>query len=317
MLVSRRHVFALSALACFAFSDRAFAGNPVPNPMPMPQPVKPAPMPVFKLPNVSTPGPIIANPRVSIGGVSKSGGVDINITHNVKLPTVNVVGPNVQVVVPNIQVASGGSSFFVSSAGSGIAGSSVGGVVVTNQNADPVPASLIENLSVGGETITEQVAVKDFVTRDIITNDSFAIRAECLDAQGHLNPASQVFGGANVGKDYSGEVYRCLQGSSMRVTMARIVNGVPAWNEATSFDCVKGQALSYSGGEIQCKQQLAARECNERSLLRKYGPGDKIAYFRGTRQVRDMITRYETRQREVVKPVGNLALDGGVGQGVY
>jgi hypothetical protein len=102
------------------------------------------------------------------------------------------------------------------------------------------------------------------------------IEAFCLDDKGEPHPASQVFPEKDVENDYEGELYRCIAGTRMQYIMAD-------FNEKTSFDggktitCDKDQALYHTkDAKLECRRQAPARDCNERSLLRRFGAGIKI-----------------------------------------
>ena len=96
---------------------------------------------------------------------------------------------------------------------------------------------------------------------------------------------------------YSGEIYRCMSGTRMRYTVG-----------GQSYDCEAGQALWYEGGRVECRTQQVRRPCNERSLLRRHGPGDKMV------RIRDTETRHT--QTETTFNAA-MTMDGGVGQGVW
>jgi hypothetical protein len=123
------------------------------------------------------------------------------------------------------------------------------------------------------------------------------IQAICLDATNNPHPASQTFGESDVAIDYSGEIYRCMAGTRMRYTM-----------QGRSYDCAQGEALWYENGRVECRTQIVRRPCNERSLLRRFGPGDKFVAVRGAEQ---SAMRTETTFN------GAMTMDGGVGQGVW
>jgi hypothetical protein len=141
------------------------------------------------------------------------------------------------------------------------------------------------------------------VTDAAVTMESVArerellIQAICIDASNNPHPASQTFGGRDVGDDYRGEIYRCMSGTRMRYTA-----------DGQSYDCEQGQALWYENGRVECRTQQARRPCNERSLLRRHGPGDKVV------RIRDTETR--TTQSETTFNAA-MTMDGGVGQGVW
>lgn len=125
----------------------------------------------------------------------------------------------------------------------------------------------------------------------------FLIQAICIDASDNPHPASQTFGGRDVGDGYRGEIYRCMAGTRMRYTI-----------DGRSYDCAQGEALWYEDGRVECRPQIARRPCNERSLLRRYGAGDKLVRIResGMREARTETTFN-----------GAMTMDGGVGQGVW
>ena len=89
------------------------------------------------------------------------------------------------------------------------------------------------------------------------------------------------------------------------------------FDEAETISCRKGEALWHGrGGRVECRAQRAERDCNERSLLRRYGAGVKILTM-----VREEI--YTAYREEVVEEVGvavqggAITLDGGVGGRVF
>lgn len=70
----------------------------------------------------------------------------------------------------------------------------------------------------------------------------------------------------------------------------------------------QGEALWYEDGRVECRPQIARRSCNERSLLRRFGPGDKLVHIRDSEM---RASRTETTFS------GAMTMDGGVGQGVW
>jgi hypothetical protein len=131
----------------------------------------------------------------------------------------------------------------------------------------------------------------------VVRERDLLIQAICLDATGNPHPASQTFGGRDVAEDFRGEIYRCMAGTHMRYTV-----------DGRSYDCAPGEALWYEDGAVECRPQIARRPCNERSLLRRYGPGDKLV------RIRDSEMR-EARSETTFNAA--MTMDGGVGQGVW
>ncbi len=75
-----------------------------------------------------------------------------------------------------------------------------------------------------------------------------------------------------------------------------------------TMTCQKGDALWFDHGNMTCRAQIPARQCNERSLLRRFGVGMKML----------TVTRSESfsRKREVTASRSSssvMVFDGGVG----
>ena len=142
-------------------------------------------------------------------------------------------------------------------------------------------------------SVTEAAVTMESVARE----RELLIQAICVDASGNPHPASQTFGGRDVRDGYRGEIFRCMAGTRMRYTMS-----------GSSSECAPGEALWYENGRVECRPQIPRRPCNERSLLRRFGPGDKVVRIRDT-EMRE--ARTETTFN------GAMTMDGGVGQGVW
>ncbi len=144
------------------------------------------------------------------------------------------------------------------------------------------------------------------------------IQAVCIDDRFVAHAASQISPDRDVLESYTGELYRCVAGSRLQVTIADW-HGKVSFDGGTTMDCRKGEALWYSaGGKLECRPASKQRDCYERSLLRRFGAGIKIL-----RYVRE--ETYTEWREEVVQAAGacastcegSLALDGGVGGMVY
>ncbi len=144
----------------------------------------------------------------------------------------------------------------------------------------------IENFNIESEILAHQGLVP--------------LRAVCLDTSGNVHPASQVFADENVAESFSGEIYRCVIGTYMQYTMGEMVDGQRSFDHAWTETCAAGEALRYADGELTCAPQEERRPCNERSLLRRHGPGEKLVVLRG--MAMNGSASY-----------GTLGLDGGVG----
>ena len=152
---------------------------------------------------------------------------------------------------------------------------------------------------------------------------AIAIQAVCLDDKAVPHPASQTFPERETPQTYEGELYRCIAGSHMQYVMSE-------WAGAAHFDhgqtvvCEKNESLWRSlDGRLQCRPQKPARDCNERSLLRRFGAGIKVVKASAA----GVCTAWRTEVIAAAGPIpqagppqmtpalqgGQLSLDGGVG----
>lgn len=212
-------------------------------------------------------------------------------SHCCDRPVVVVPPPNVP--PPNIVIVNAGARAQAQASATAIAVANVRtGDTIIRQNV-VMQAGASAQVQSGAFAVLDATAQAQSVARD----RDLLIQAICYDAQGNPHPASQVFGGRDVANDYTGELYRCMSGTRMRYTF-----------DSRSYDCEPGQALWYEGARVECRTQIARRPCNERSLLRRFGPGDKVVRIRDTET---RTTRTETTFNAA------MTMDGGVGQGVW
>ena len=163
------------------------------------------------------------------------------------------------------------------------------------------------NLGVGSE---EKEAFESERTKI----EKVVIEAFCFDDREVPHPASQVFPTREVEERYAGEVYRCIAGTHMQVTIAQFREKI-SFEGGQTLACQKGEALYHipgkDAGRLECRPQKAARDCNERSLLRRFGAGIKIL----TMTLVETYTAY--REESESSTVSSMSLDGGVGGIVY
>jgi len=197
--------------------------------------------------------------------------------------------------------------------------------------AAPVAPSTINGLNVLGaeqtviETITEQVPVTEETCAPRIQTRTVArpVQAVCIDDRGTPHPASRLTADDAVDANYSGEVFRCLAGTHMQVTYGDVINGQSSFAQGETFSCRKGEALAQRNGELVCATAMPQRNCNERSLLRRHGPGIKLVRQTVQEETcvpqRTTVMKTVTRDVERAQPLvnGPIVLDGGVGQIVY
>ena len=139
-----------------------------------------------------------------------------------------------------------------------------------------------------------------------------AVQAVCLDDKAIPHPASQVVPDRDVLPVYEGEVFRCIAGTHMQYTLG-LFAGSADFSHGQTISCLKGEALYHSAtGGLACRLQKPARDCNERSLLRRYGAGIKVLKLAMARECVAYGT--ETAQGAAATSTGEaLQLDGGVG----
>jgi len=209
--------------------------------------------------------------------------------HACQPPTVVVPPPYVP--PPNIVVVNAGARAQASATAIAIANVQTGDTIIHQNTVMDAGASA------GAVANATTFAVSE-ASRETVTSERDALlQAICLDATNNPHPASQTFGDRAVARDYSGEVFRCIAGTRMRYTL-----------DGQQYDCAAGQALWYEGNAVQCRTQIERRNCNERSLLRRFGPGDKMVHIRSSEE---RVTQHETTFN------GAMTMDGGVGQSVW
>jgi len=222
--------------------------------------------------------------------------------HSVIIPGVNVyIGANIEVnanvsAQAGAQGSASGQSTIVVNGGGGGGG---GGFSVGNQG-------MIQNLAVigGGQMNRESYEASRSVTRKVV------IQAVCIDDKDVPHPASQVTPDREIDDAYDNELYRCIAGTHMQATIA-VYNGQIDFSHAQTLACAKNEALYHSpGAHVECRLQKPARDCNERSLLRRFGAGVKIL----TMTTVEKYSAFREQQSESSNVVtGSISLDGGVG----
>ncbi len=136
-----------------------------------------------------------------------------------------------------------------------------------------------------------------------------AIQAVCLDDKEVPHPASQVMPDRDVPETYEGEVYRCIAGARMQYTIGAFA-GQASFDHGQTITCDKFQALYHTAnGGLACRVQKKERDCNERSLLRRYGAGIKVVKIAAAQQC----VAYRTETVAAQSGPAGLVTDGGVG----
>jgi hypothetical protein len=224
--------------------------------------------------------------------------------NNINIPGVNVnVGANVVVNANAQSFAAAGAG---ASSGSSVYYGGGGGYWSMGEGS----YGLIQNLNVESTAAPRRVAYEATRTRIRVV----IIQAVCIDDKDVPHPASQVSPDREIDEHYDGELYRCIAGTHMQATLAEY-HGEVSFDHGQTITCTKGEALDRSAsGEIACRPQSPARDCNERSLLRRFGAGVKIVKI-------VTVERYTAYREETVSSAQvssfNMTIDGGVGGMVH
>lgn len=215
----------------------------------------------------------------------------------------------------NIIVNSNAVAVSVSGAGAGAGAIVYGGGGGGGYYSPPVATGVIQGLDVQGVRKTRRVAYEASRSR----TRRVVIQAFCLDDRDIPHPASQVSPERDVEDLYDGELYRCIAGTRMQVTIAEYVEQI-SFAGGQTLICAKGEALyrlrgnGADGGSVACRPQKPARDCNERSLLRRFGAGIKVLTI-------VTIEKYQAFREETYTEGSSasysMTLDGGVGGTVY
>lgn len=240
------------------------------------------------------------------GGSSGGGGGCgcVPTTHQVKVPGVSITPPSVSIGIPAVGVGYGSGGGSASGAGSASgSGSAEAGVSTSlsvnvsgsGSSSGLTNGALLNNFSGGGggggwapeggvvsdipelkvegpaPTLSQRIcAAYKAEIRQV------AIQAVCLDDRDVPHPASQLSPERAVAPGYDGEIFRCIAGARMQYTIADF-SGQADFNHGQTVVCRKGEALYHSAnGATQCRAQIPQRDCNERSLLRRFGAGIKV-----------------------------------------
>ena len=233
--------------------------------------------------------------------------VNVNVNANANANAAARAGLNARVGgYGNLRGGGGGSAYF---------------------SVDQPYPTVIQNLNVEAGAVSTVVRVPYEARRR--WEKRVVIQAFCIDDRNIPHPASQVIPDRDIADSYEGELYRCIAGTHLQVTWSEwsteagyssggYGHGGPGGpGNGETFACEKGNALWRSRtGEIICRVQRPERDCNERSLLRRYGAGVKVVTW-----VRE--ETYTEYREEVVQQAGasivgaTMMLDGGVGGRVF
>lgn len=295
----------LIGAAATAVGQPQSAGCCVPPPPPPPPPPPTACCNAPRNLVVGVPGVTVSTPSIHVGAASTT-----------------VAGAAVSTTLSSGIVVNGSASS--SAYGSGSASGSA--YVVSRSggyaygNAQGVVTSQINGLTVQTYTPAPRLseAAEVCVEEETAAVALLPVQAICIDDRNTPHPASRVDDGERVGAGFEGELYRCMAGTHMQVTTGRMVDGKAEFATGETISCAKGEALWHgAGGKLSCRPQKPERNCNERSLLRKFGPGLKLVEAKSVKKVCKPAPAPRAVAASAEIPPGDLMLDGGVGQSVW
>jgi hypothetical protein len=217
---------------------------------------------------------------------------------------------NVHVNVSTVNVAVAASRAGAGSSASSGAAVYYGGGGGGGGYAAPMASGMIQGLAVDSGRRMKRVAYEASRTK----MSRVVIQAVCIDDRTIPHPASQVSPDRNIDDAFDGEIYRCIAGTWLQATIADY-DGRVDFSGGRTLTCHKNDALWHGrGGKVECRPQTPARDCNERSLLRRFGAGIKIL----TMVVVEKYTAYrEEEEKSEAFVATSMSLDGGVGGIVY
>jgi len=288
MRVSKRYAVLAASVAAAFISASASAGDPAPTP-PSPPPPHSGCCTHPGGPSINVPGVHIGGPSVHVGGPRvKIGGVHVNSAVNVH-------------VNANANASASASAAAINNAQTTVF---AGGTWIP-----PVRGSSGGAAIAGLRLAAETERVEEERTRWV--EEWRVVRAVCVDDTGTPHPASRPDPDERVDPHFEGEIFRCMAGTAMQVTIGWQESGEHVYENGRTLVCEKGEALRHEpGGRLYCATEEPRRNCNERSLLRRYGPGVKLVHYRYEE------TYTETVERTVERSASSsmtLVLDGGVG----
>ena len=207
--------------------------------------------------------------------------------------------------------ANAGARSYLNARAGGFAGAYGGGGGAAYISVDQPYPTTIQGLAVEG-MVAQTVRTPYSAFRSMMKR--VVIQAVCIDDRQTPHPASQVRPDREIADGFEGEIYRCLAGTWLQATIADY-DGDVSFDHGTTMTCRKHEALWLgNGGRLECRPEKPERDCNERSLLRRYGAGIKIL----TMYREEEYTEYREEQVESATVLtGAITLDGGVGGRVF
>lgn len=222
----------------------------------------------------------------------------------------SVVTPGVNVNLSSTAIAISGAS------ASARAGANAGGIVYIGGGGswyvEQPPVGYIGALQVEvGAEAAAQARVAVQTTRSV--RRRMVIQAVCIDDRSSPHPASQVHPDREIDDAFEGELFRCVAGTHMQAVFADYGDHVD-FSGGQVLTCAKAEALyRRRDGDVVCRPQIPARDCNERSLLRRFGVGLKILTMTRSESITEWRETAASASASASASAMGMSLDGGVG----
>ncbi|MEO1039243.1 MAG: hypothetical protein AAFX09_06825 [Pseudomonadota bacterium] len=322
MRVSSRYAAVLAAVTSSVIAAAAAASDHPPTPVSPPPPhtgcCGHGNGPHVRPPSIHIGGTNVhvGGTHVNVGGVHVNNHVNLHVDNSLNVNINNTINNNLSndVSIVNNVGGAGSASARASAQNFALLNNSTsvlgggGGYVMSGAPSAATAVNL--NLAASAESRVE--LVEEERTRWV--EGWRVVRAVCMDDGGTPHPASRPDEGERVDRHYEGEIFRCMAGTAMHVTLGAIDTGSGSSGQGESFSCRKGEALRHrAGGAVSCAPEEARRNCNERSLLRRWGPGVKYIYARYEERYTETVERRVAAQASAQASGLVLMLDGGVG----
>ena len=225
--------------------------------------------------------------------------------------SVHVNVSSVNVAIANAAASAAGSAAAAGRAGAGST-TFYGGGGGGGGYSPPMSTGMIQGLYVDSGRRMKKTSYQATRTK----TRRVVIQAFCVDDREIPHPASQVTPDRDIDDAYEGELYRCIAGTYLSWTIAEY-NGQIDFGGGQTQVCHKNDALVHlPGGKVECRPQRPARDCNERSLLRRFGAGIKILTMIMT-ETYTATREEEDRESSSSTVTTAMSLDGGVGGIAY
>lgn len=255
------------------------------------------------------PPPTIININKNID-INKNININKNVNINKNISIFKPVLINKNIIINKVN-ASSSSDSFAAAAALAFAGARAQSVSTGGGGSIIQESGRVSQGEIGGAAaVTQEACVEQWAT--VVK----AVHAVCVDHWGHSHPATRMRPETWIDASYSGELYRCLEGSSLRVIVGHVVQSnegaAAVYDGGDQIECRSGEALRhFADGLVKCAVAEPVPDCTERTNLRRYGAGDIFFSFQ-EKVCAQSYSASETMSHASIE-LSNMTLSGGVG----